>query len=311
MNNFRKTPLSEKSWPYHIFREYAKELQRLDMSFESISDYAKNKLNEEKLEKEKLEKEQMLENSKATYYLYTHNNEELTIEEFYKTFEIFKNWNKLNKIMALNCYFENYIKTLLDLAIKSNPEILKDNRDGIFIIKNRLSYNYTLNEYDKAINKCTKGNWKKRMNSIIEYFKIDDRKFINDWKNDDIIKLFENIRNIRNSVGHSFGRELSSMPNWANTKIDKLKLLSEKEYLEYQKIIKKFVLDLDKFVLNNHIGCFQELYYYHTIKDLDEIKKIKNKKLKAKALSYKLCNEKGRVISWNKCQDLIDYYDSI
>lgn len=78
----RWNPSHKNSWPYRIFNQYSAELNRIVMAYTSASKFTYSGLKQKGA----------TWNDKANKYLYTNNDNEITIRNWSDTFNQFDNW---------------------------------------------------------------------------------------------------------------------------------------------------------------------------------------------------------------------------
>ena len=289
-----------KTWAYTAFNKYETELKRLDMSFQACKNYVFKNLSV---------RDNAKDDDKAYKYLDTGGDNSITIKLWRTTFgKMYLNWNRLNKLMALTSYFETYIASILNLVIESNPSVLLGFTKKIDGMSLRKTGETIPEDFLKtSIENCTKGEWSKRIIAIKKLLLIDDNSLLQLMENS--VSELDSIRKIRNKVGHAFGRDIEDSQKWYETEIPKIESLSEERYLKWQKLIKNLAREIDKYVMENHVGCYQELYFYHI--NIKKFLSITDKKIRAVELKAKLYEEKKLTYNKHFCNDIINYYDSL
>lgn len=217
----------------------------------------------------------------------------------YKSFNL---WTKLNVIMAAASYFEIYFKTILHLSLFSKPGILLGHPtliDGASILKHG---NPTLIKLiqGKVID-CVKGDWNSRHSNLA---KITGLAFPAISSN---LAALDKIRKIRNAVGHSFGRDLEKL-TYIFDEDKGLQPISDDRMKKYLKLLIDIAIELDTNLLNQYIGSFEVIYYYHkyilplAIDPTKRATRLKTEfytKTTVPALSKRFCRE------------LVTYYSSL
>lgn len=292
--NSRWTPSHKKSWPYRIFNQYSAELNRIVMAYTSAR----------KFTYEDLKQKGAMWGDKASKYLYTHNNDEITIKNWSDTFNQFDNWVRLNELLAVCAYFETYLSAIISLSFESDPGLLigsKHSIDGIKILKE--GHKFKKDDFKDKIMNCTKGDWNSRISYMSSLFGIVPESF-NTYK-----PQLEKMRNLRNKIGHAFGRDIELSRDYSLIKINNMESLKTSAFLKYQKMIKRLASDLDDLLMNNHIGNFQPLYYYH--KHYSSFKELINNKEKMKALKKSIGKNTEETYSKDFCLWVVEYYDEL
>lgn len=267
MVNFRKrdntvyfsrweNPRNESSWAFKVFKKQNTELFQMYWNYISSNSFTKHLLRQEKKNKEDVQVWDFLHITEE--YRSTVTNE---YKDWMSTNNSFYSWTRLNVLLTLVSNFEIYISNIITVAIESNPGLLfgkADKIDGIQYLKNNSFDNHLLNEHRKKIVlETTKGNWTQRILGMKKYFGNIPDKF------DDKVDNLEKMRLIRNSIAHSFGRDIKKAQE--NRSVNSLTPLhiNEKLLIEYSGDIFYLAKSLDSFLMAEHIGSFEDLYYYH------------------------------------------------
>lgn len=108
-NFSRWAPSHKNSWPYRIFNQYNAELNRIVMAYTSANKFTYSKL----------KSDGATWDDKAVNFLYTNNNNEITIRNWSDTFNQFDNWVRLNELLAVSAYFETYLSAIISLSFES------------------------------------------------------------------------------------------------------------------------------------------------------------------------------------------------
>lgn len=118
------------SWAYKRFRRYHSEINNMYWGNIASSKAAFS------ITKGHTAEESMPETFRVTPE--SVGSREIPLGEWRDNLLDFQNWTRLNALMALCSYFENYIQSIGNLALESNPGILfKSHRvlDGAIILK--------------------------------------------------------------------------------------------------------------------------------------------------------------------------------
>ena len=285
----------EHSWPYRIFKKSNDELMTMRMAQVSAKQYTYQHI--------KAEGGQWT--SLAHNFLYTNNNQELTIKEWSDSFNKFENWSRLNQLLALCGSFESYLSAVIKLVIKSDPGLLLEapqSLDGLRYIK----YNIDMDNINikEIVEGCTKGDWNARATNLRKLLmKLPQSLETN-------IDALEKIRKMRNNLGHAFGRDIDTFQTYDLYKLPKMDTLSSGQFRRLQSIVNEIARDLDVQIMTTHIGNFQPLYYYHT--KLLELEIYSTNKEKAIELKKKLFTEANDSnYSTTFCEWVISYYEDL
>ena len=290
----RWIPLHESSWAYRTFNQYDTELNRLVMSYTSASKYTFSHL----------KKDGAIWADKASKYLYTNNNNEITIKDWADTYNLFENWIRLNELLALSSYFETYLSCIIGLSFESDPGLLIGSIhsvDGIKLLKD--GHTFKKEDFKQRIIDCTRGDWNSRISYMKSTFGSVPQSLI-DGRSE-----LDKMRILRNKVGHAFGRDIEKSRNYALTQIHNMETLKTKQFLKYQKMIKKIASDIDQQLMNNHIGNFQPLYHYHLLYP-SAVRKL-NDGERMMLLKKSIGGDIKETYSKDFCRWVVTYYDQL
>lgn len=294
---FRWTPSRNNSWPYKVFNHYDTELRGLNQSFVGSLSFVMKQLTGMGADW----------GQKANRYMETQGDETITIRQWYNNFKLYQNWHRLNELMALCSYFETYIASITNLALESNPGLILGvprMMDGFQVLIKDIETNKELKT--TYVEGCTKGDWTQRFNALSKLLVIDDPVLVGLFK--DNLSELDQIRIMRNNVGHSFGRDIEASHNWYEPETLPITHLSEDRFEKWQRLIKKIVSSLDRFVMRMHVGCYQELYFYH--KNICMFAPL-SRSNKISCLKEQLFRERNFIYSKDFYLKLIEYYENV
>lgn len=343
-DNIRWSSPREHSWAYAKFNNYETELMRMDMAYTSFRDYGFQCLG----------KSGYNWDDTANKLFTTHLDQKITFNHWKNIYNHgFESWYSLNRIVALCSNFENYLASIVQLSIESDPSLLLGHTklvDGLKIIEhnpsaiiqkelmlrmsNKLSklggltdeqikefsFNAKQNlnsieldnqtellasHIDKIKMSVTRGTWPERFKNIITLFKIDNSNLILTLKESEAD--LEKLRELRNNTAHSIGRNIEASQLWFDFDILKIKKVELKDHIVYQHMIKSIVKELDLYIMKNHIGCFQELFFFHC--HYSEFNDCVSVKQKANLLREMFSDIVKFSYSSRFCVDLVEYYE--
>ena len=291
----RWTPIYEHSLPYRVFKAYNDELFSYITNLERSNGYIYSHL----------KKDGANWNSKAYEFGLTEADKKQTVREWSDMNNKFRNWTRLSFMMSCCSFFENYIASIIKEVLESDPGVIigfTHSVDGIKLMKynGQLSKDIT----DPIIKNCTKGDWQSRLGHLN---RLTDK--IPHILNDSISEL-EKIRKLRNDFGHAFGRDIQRSQNYFEPTISTIHPLSIARFNKYHSIMRNIVRELDKALMQNHIGNFEPLLQFHTmyptVRDLNKGEQM----VRFKSALY---NERNIMHGANKkfCRALIDYYNTL
>lgn len=227
------------SWSFKIFKKQNKELT--DMYIAHI--LAQTSLDENKIENNEHEE---------------YSNNFKNFQSWKNSFNQLDNWIKLNAIIAMSSILEMYMIRIIQLALHSDMKLWnEDTRDGIKLHKEGKHKNEGNTKADKA----TSGQWSRRINNFEEIFQ-EIPKIFEIKKN-----MLEDIRKIRNNIGHSFGANLDNSKKQYDDLIPlEIIKLEHNDIIKYLKLTYSVARDIDKQLMKNHIGTYQYLKFYHELR---------------------------------------------
>ena len=280
------------SLPYRIFKESDNEVRSLVISYESSFSFICSNLRKLGATWE----------SPAFDYGLAENNKVLTVKQWVNNSKEFANWMRLSLLMSMCSNVEIYMASIIRESIESDPGIImgaSHQIDGIKLLKsgNKVDENVIADH----IKKCTKDTWSSRLCHIEKLFGAMPIIANN-------IKQLEDIRNLRNAVGHAFGRNIEKSQQFYRIEIEPIERISVKRYNKYITLLYDIVQEFDKIVTGNHIGCFEIILQYHkmyeSIKDLDKGYQVNELKATLKI-------DKNTGVSKELCRGVYLYYNNL
>ncbi|MGU3470745.1 HEPN domain-containing protein [Paenibacillus sp. D51F] len=283
------------SWVLRIFKQHHTLLNSMYWSYVPTSSYCNYLYRQNEKLKTASTTSQLLHLSGTDSH-----RVENKLEDWNKSIKEFDNWTRLNSLVALLSYFEVYLSSIVMLSLESDPGLhFKTSKiiDGMKIVKSNSRFTF---DFKHVAEKITKGDWSQRIAAFREVFGTVPQIIVNNTKQ------LERMRKLRNNVAHAFGREIEKAQERGITQIldmDKLSLDSLKKYMQ---IISDIVYEIDNQLVNNHIGSYEVLFYYHNIQgQLPNTNRelALRKKLNSIGING-TCGE-------GYCKELIRYYDSL
>ena len=280
------------SLPYRIFKESDNEVRSLVISYESSFSFVCSNL----------KKKGATWDSPAYDYGLTENNKFITVRQWVDNSKKFANWMRLSLLMSMCSNVETYMASMIKESIESDPGIvmgISHQIDGIKLLKsgNKVDENVIADH----IKKCTKDTWNSRLCYIEKLFGAMPVIAKN-------IKYLEEIRRLRNTVGHAFGRNIEKSQQYNRIEIDPIERLSVKRYNKYITILFDMVQEFDEIVTRNHVGCFEIILQYHKI--YESIKHL-DKGSQVDALKETLHIETNTSVSKKMCRGVYIYYNNL
>jgi hypothetical protein len=220
-----------------------------------------------------------------------------TLERWEKDFKDFNNWVRLSASVAINAYMEIYLRSISTLAIESNPGLIigaPGAIDGVTLLKTRAGYNYS--EY--AVH-FTKGDWNTRIQHYERLFGEAPAAL------KEYAKELNELRKMRNGVGHSFGRGMDEYDTGLQTELKPMMRLSEERFGFWLRMAEEVTGSIDGHLKQKHIGQYEMLLYYHTWLGRKEGKRSKGD---AAALQHAIQGDTEETLDLGYLQGLIEYY---
>lgn len=292
----RWIPNEKSTWTFQVFQKYNNELEMNLWTFFPVrKSVYKNLKTNSALWTDDVTKHFEFKDNKNKLYK--------DLKDWSDSYNNFENWVNLNVVMAISANFETYLASVISLALKSNPGVLLGASkmiDGITVIKNGMPAKF---DFESQITSCTKGDWSSRISSFEKIFGETPDIFKRN------IKEFEQIRKLRNKVGHSFGRDIDDARDNTLKKIIPTETLSLERTLKYQKLLWSTAKAIDIYLLENHIGTFQALNYYHILHQT--MRKDVHPSIRAVDLKTQVGRTGVQPASKQFYKDLVTYYESL
>lgn len=283
------------TYAYKIFNRYHTYMNSLYWSYAPAFAYSQMTYSKKKKEGGKLPETLDLFNLSGKDTERVASN----LDDWSRHFKEFDNWTRLNALLSVNSYFEIYLSSVVSLAVESDIGLqfsASKSIDGLTIVKNANSKKYSFFDISRE---TTVGEWSKRRTRFKQIFGSAPQELTT------YERELEIIRRIRNSVAHSFGRDIEKSRSRSQIDILEIQSVSLKTLQKYMNVIRTVARSIDKQLLDSHIGDYEAVFYYHEIKaTLPTNNYVKEFKRKLNSLYVK-----QKSISY--CEQLINYYNSL
>lgn len=289
------------TWTFQVFQKYNRELSRMYISHIAANEYIYRNLGNSA----------KWEDAASKHFQFKDETQEHTFDSirgWSDSFNDFDNWTNLNSVMAMSSNLETYLSTVIKLALESDVGVLfgaSKRIDGIEIIKHGRSQPF---DFEDKIISCTKGEWGSRINSFEKIFgNVPELLKLN-------VSSLERLRKLRNNVGHAFGRDIESSRSHNVLDITDMYKLKREKTLEYQKLIYGIARAIDKQLLNDHIGEYQTLFFYHNLRPTLKHEDSNHERKHGNHMSVlkKKLGQFGAAKAGKKfCRELISYYEAL
>jgi hypothetical protein len=224
-----------------------------------------------------------------------------TLQEWERDYKDFNNWVRLSAAVAINAYMEIYLRKICALAVESNPGIIigaPGAIDGVTLLKSRPSHDYS----DYAVS-LTKGDWSTRIAFYEKMFGDAPKKL------KEHAKELNELRKMRNGVGHSFGRAVQDYDSVLHLQIKPMMRLSEERFVNWLRMADEVALAIDNHLKDSHIGHYELLLYYHMWKQEDA--SAPSGEEECVLLRRKLDEEAGLELDSGFLQEMIQFYRTV
>lgn len=222
-----------------------------------------------------------------------------SLERWERDYKDFNNWVRLSASVAINSYMEIYLRNISTLAVESNPGLIigaPGAIDGVALLKTRDGYSYS--EY--AVH-FTKGDWNTRIQHYERLFGEAPEKLRT------YAKELNEMRRMRNGVGHSFGRSTDEYEAALQLEPKPMMRLSEERFEFWLRMADEVTEAIDENLKRNHIGQYERLLYYHEWLNRREGKRAAGDPA---ALREAYREDTGESLELAYWQGLVDYYHS-
>lgn len=221
-----------------------------------------------------------------------------TLEQWEKEYKDFNNWVRLSAAVAVNSYMEIYLRSVSMLAIESDPGVIigaPGAIDGVSLLKTRPGYGFP-----EAAVHFTKGDWNTRIAHYERLFGEAPKKL------KACAKELNELRRLRNGVGHAFGRSLDEYESAALLVEPKpMMRLSEDRFAGWLRMAEEVAQAIDAHLRDKHIGQYERLLFYHRWLSTPEGRRAPED---ASALQRAFLEEWGEVIDLAVLRGLIAWY---
>ncbi|HEY2541078.1 MAG TPA: hypothetical protein VGI28_16525 [Stellaceae bacterium] len=213
----------------------------------------------------------------------------------------FQNWVRLASLLSVVSYFEIYMRDAITIALRSDP-LARFGRpkmmDGVTWLKEGLR-----DHVEPLIRDCLMREWPKRIRAYRTLFGSVPSEITGN------VPALENIRSVRNSVGHTFGRNpVSTRGDILRVGVTASQRLAEARFKRWLGLIDELAGAIDRHLGPKHIGEFETLLLYHHWKDEPRIGRAKSF-TEQRAFSRKLHDISGSTPGTEFSRLLIRHYN--
>jgi hypothetical protein len=224
-------------------------------------------------------------------------------EEWRSQFKEFQNWVRLAALLSASSYLEVYFRTMISLALQSDP-LARFGRsalmDGVTWLKQGLR-----DEIEPLVRPCLVGDWASRMVAYENVFGKKPALIISNMAE------LEKIRKLRNSVGHSFGRNKRQLgEDLGAVFVGRSERLAEGRFKKWLGLINQVADAIDGHLGTDHIGEYESLHFYHQWRLQPRVGHEAGF-TEARAFSHAIGRLMRRPCGQEFSKGLIAYYDSV
>lgn len=295
------------SYPYILFKKEFKEVKKIYGAFYSTKKFVYKKLGESKAVWEDKASLHLKDAIHPKHQFEIFNN----LKDWSEHYKLFSKWANYMHVLSLSALLESYFAKVLKLALDSDIGLVigcTKSIDGIALKKYGKTYSYN---YEVLIAQFTKGTWFQRKQAFNQYFNWIPEILISEEK----IGILEKIRELRNDVAHTQGRKLSKIHEYNDLNLSILDKISEKRLKDFEYVAFELCKQIDRYLLQNHIGNYHVLLKFHELKnennitvDLNEMSSIKSAaKLLQKQFGGKVSQKHNR----NFYIQVVKYYEEL
>ena len=171
-----------------------------------------------------------------------------------RDFAEFGNWVRLSALVSLLSYFETYLSTVATLALRSDP-LLRFGQsraiDGTLWLKRGV-----IDDVSGIVKPLVKGTWPQRCSAYRTLFGSVPADL------DAHVGDLDQMREMRNGVAHSFGREATYFEDPV-VHAGQLVRLQEQRLQGWLAIVKRAAAAIDGHLYPAHLGDFELVWRYH------------------------------------------------
>ncbi len=223
-----------------------------------------------------------------------------TVEEWLVASKELENWLRISALVSASSYLEAYVRQVGRTALLSDPLGRIGHvrsLDGTQLLKIGAELPYT-----EELGELTRGEWTKRRAAFSSIFRMP-QELLGEFDAD-----LEFIRRARNNFAHGFGRDLDA-PEPDEKELGGPLKISQNRLIKCLGVISKVAKKIDEFLIQNCIGNFEYIYFYHKwhheiwVPDAANISEDR-------ALKRAIIHGLNTTVSAGFCRGLIEFYRS-
>ncbi|WP_148219722.1 HEPN domain-containing protein [Azospirillum sp. B510] len=294
----RYTPLVERTFALRAFNECETEINQHFWSFKVISEYSRFIARAEQAKSP---------NTPTSVVFHATGPDACrippTVSDWLSASDELENWLRLSALVSASSYLEVYLRQVVRSALMSDPLCrfsLARTLDGTKLLKANREM-----PYEKELESVTKGSWESRSAAFKSLFGSAPHILTSKAN----LSKLEKIRNMRNDFAHGFGRSLD-VASPTSSSIGPSSRLTQRKFIEYVAALSKTAMGIDRFLIDNFIGNFEFIVFYHEWKSKPIL--AEDRKYTAPRALQRAFNRDARCpTSTEFCAGLIKFYDEI
>ena len=170
-------------------------------------------------------------------------------------YNLFDNWVNLSTVLTVASNLETYMAAVVALAIESDPGVIIGKTrvvDGASLLKGANSKL----DVKSQVMSCTRGEWSSRLGAMERLFGPLPSAVPNSQAD------LEVMQQIRNRFGHAFGRDIDAARDHGLREFIPMETVVRDRAGRIKDAVSRMVKELDKHLLDNHIGDFEPVRFY-------------------------------------------------
>lgn len=283
------------TWAYRRFRAHQTEINNLYWSFVPVAGFA----------------DYLARHSKVgtdTAVLFHASGPDVRhlapkADEWRKHFREFQNWVRLAALLSAASYLEVFIRGAVTIALQSDP-LVRFGRprlmDGVTWLKHGMR-----DDVETLVSPCVVGEWGRRAARYGELFGRVPAPISNN------IGELDQMRMLRNSVGHAFGRNVrQSDSDLRRVRVGAPERLTEARFKRWLGLVDGIAVAIDGHLGSEHIGEFESITYYHHWRTQPRQGRERGY-AEPRAFSRELARVTGQPCGQTFSKGLIDHYSRV
>jgi hypothetical protein len=180
---------------------------------------------------------------------------EPSVDLWSDAYDRFNNWTRVSALVALSSYLEVYMKTIISLALESDPGAPRgasQKIDGAVLLK----YSPHHSHFEEAT-QVVIGDWSKRLKLYKELFGSVPSTLYS------LQGDLEKLRRLRNDAGHKFGRDMQEEDYRCRVEPIEMVRVGLPTLKKQLGVVEAAARAIDEHLVGHHIGSYEVLHFYH------------------------------------------------